>query len=268
MKRTCIAIPISGGLQQTISLFGRECQDQPVDKINRQPTKSAHCIRHLFFTMKFEKLLEQYDYQFPAELIAQTPASPRDSARLLVYDRNTKSMQHDIYKNILDYLPANAVLVLNQTKVIPARLTVTKPTGGTARILYISHDKNTIKVISDRKIEIDSTIAITKQVQFHVLDQQGQFYILKPLFKISNVYTLLEKYGQTPLPPYIKNPSLKGKKLHSEYNTVFAKQIGSVAAPTASLHFTKALLKKIERAGIEIQYITLHVNLGTFASLT
>lgn len=224
----------------------------------------------------FEKILKQYDYTFPPELIAQSPLSPRDSARLLVYERHPQPGQpqitHDSYKNITKYLPKNGVLVLNQTKVIPARLIVTKPTGGKARILYITTSGNSLRFLSDRKLEINSKLKISAagatKYSFIVSGRENQFYILKPSFKTSQIYSVLNKYGQTPLPPYIKHLKLKGKKLLGEYNTVFAKTLGSVAAPTASLHFTKALLAKIKRSGIKIVYVTLHVNLGTFAPLT
>ncbi len=250
----------------------------------------------------FEKLLDSYNYSFPPELIAQSPTSPRDSAKLLIYTRAPKPIQnlrikkeakdkpaeiaHDIYKNILKYLPKDGVLVLNQTKVIPARLTVKKPTGGLARLLYIETSGQHLKFLSDRKLELNTKLTIEngkenraissnksktpkpKKLSFTVIAKHSQFYILKPAFDISNLYTILNKYGQTPLPPYIKNSKLSGKKLLTEYNTVFAKTLGSVAAPTASLHFTKALLAKIKRSGIKIVYITLHVNLGTFAPLT
>ncbi len=215
----------------------------------------------------FEKTIKSYDYKFPGELIAQEPASPRDSAKLLIYDRVTKTVQHDIYKNLAEYLPKNSVLVLNQTKVLQARIEVTKETGGKARLLYIEQEGNLVKFLSDRKLEINSEVKVNSQIKFEVLKKEDSFYFLKPLFKTS-VIKVLEKYGQTPLPPYIKNPTLKGKKLLTEYNTVFANKTGSVAAPTASLHFTKSLLNKIRKSGIEIKYVTLHVNLGTFAKLS
>lgn len=216
----------------------------------------------------FQKLLNSFNYHFSEKLIAQMPAKPRDAARLLVYERNSNSIKHDTFKNLANYLPKNAVLVLNKTKVVPARLEVSKPTGGKARILYIDHTAQTVRVISDRKLEVGSAVTLNSTISFLVESQDNQFYILKPSFKILELYKVLDKYGQTPLPPYIKRSPLKGKKLLSEYNTVFAKRSGSVAAPTASLHFTKSLLNKIKSSGVKIHYVTLHVNLGTFASLT
>lgn len=217
---------------------------------------------------KFEQTLKNFDYSFPSELIAQNPAHPRDSAKLLVYDRAEKTITHDTYKNLWQYLPEGAVLVLNQTKVLPARLEVTKPTGGKARLLYIKHDAKHFYVLSDRKLEIGSALLLSKQQNFEVINKLDQFYVLKPSFPISKINSVLQKFGVTPLPPYIKHSKLSGAKLLKEYNTVFAKKLGSVAAPTASLHFTQNLLKKIQAKGIKVQYVTLHVNLGTFAPLT
>ncbi len=215
----------------------------------------------------FQKTLTEFDYQFPSELIAQAPTHPRDQARLLIYNRSTKTVEHDQFKNLWKYLPSNSVLVLNQTKVLPARLEVIKPTGGKARLLYIKHDAKTIWVLSDRKLELGAQLKFHKH-KFLVQKQNGQFYILKPSFSTKNIHSILQQHGITPLPPYIKHPKLKGAKLLNEYNTVFAKTLGSVAAPTASLHFTPALLKKIQTQGVTIKYVTLHVNLGTFATLT
>lgn len=235
--------------------------------------------------MNLESILNQYNYEYPKELIAQKPAHPRDSAKLLVFNRKTKQTSLDIFKNLGNYLPKDAVIVLNQTKVIPARFTVTKPTGGKATLLYISHDSHclpltkgekkrgfnnsgVITVLSDRKLEIGSKLLMNKQTSFSVVDQHESHYLLKPSFPISKLYSVLEKYGRTPIPPYIKHSPLSESKLRSEYQTVFAKTKGSVAAPTASLHLTKPLLNRLKTQGVQIEYVTLHVNLGTFATLT
>ncbi len=213
-------------------------------------------------------ILQPFDYKFPAEQIAQAPAHPRDAAKLLVYDRKTKRVQHAVFKDILNFLPKNGVLVLNQTKVVPARLEVTKPTGGKARLLYLSHDSKYITALSDRPLTTGVRIKVSKTVYFDVTKKENQFYKLKPSFKTIRTFKIFDKYGQPPLPPYIKHSPLKGKELKDEYQTVFAKEQGSIAAPTASLHFTRSLLNKIKARGITIRYLTLHVNLGTFAPLT
>ena len=215
-----------------------------------------------------EKILKEYDYAFPETLIAQKPASPRDSAKLLVYDRNADSITETTFAHIGEYLPKGAVLVFNQTKVLPARLTVTKPTGGTARILYIAQEGDVIRAMSDRKLEVGTNVRITSGLFFNVAKQEGKYYLLKPSFPLQQLNTILDRHGITPIPPYIKESPLNERELRKKYQTVFAKYAGSVAAPTASLHFTDRLLKKLQKQGVDIRFITLHVNIGTFAPLT
>lgn len=218
--------------------------------------------------MKLEKLLSKYDFKFPEDLIAQEPASPRDSARLMVYDKSKDKVILDRFANLAGYLPKNAVLVFNKTKVLPARLVVNKPTGGRVKIIYLETENQLIKVMADRRLEIGSKLRLTDKIFFTVSRQEGKFYFLKPSFAVSKLFPVLEKYGITPIPPYIKHSPLNEKDLREKYQTVFAEERGSVAAPTASLHFTKRLLRKIRKAGIDARLITLHVNLGTFAPLT
>ncbi|MEK7138095.1 MAG: tRNA preQ1(34) S-adenosylmethionine ribosyltransferase-isomerase QueA [Patescibacteria group bacterium] len=215
-----------------------------------------------------EKYLQKFDYKFPENLIAQKPASPRDSARLLVYNRKTKKIHYDRFTNIVKYLPQNSVLVFNQTKVIPARLNVKKETGGLARILFVKNADPNLIFLSDRPLKINSKVSINKNIHFKVAKIIAGQYHLKPSFKPSKIHQILKKYGQTPIPPYIKNSPLKEKDLKQKYQTVFAKNLGSVAAPTASLHFTKKLIGKIKKSGVGVAFITLHVNLGTFATVT
>lgn len=217
--------------------------------------------------MNFEQILEQYNYDFPISAIAQAPASPRDSAKLLVYNRESHEIVHKTFLDLVGYLPENAVIVFNQTKVIPARLILKKPTGGKVIILYLEALKNTIKVLSDRKLTVGETLKLNSKTTFKITKQDGQYYFLKPSFNIKKIHSILEKYGDVPIPPYIKHSPLTQSELKDKYQTVFAKQKGSVAAPTASLHFSKRLLAKIKKRGISMAYVTLHVNQGTFATL-
>ncbi len=218
-----------------------------------------------------EKLLEQYNYDLPEGLIAQSPTQPRDNARLLVYNRKNKKISYNTFKNIGNYIPKDAVLVFNQTKVWPARLIVQKSTGGKAELLYIGHDNNYLKVLSNRPLLVGSTITLLsgrKAVsELKVVKKMGQFYFLKPSFPISDLPKILKTYGKTPLPPYIKNSPLTEAQKRKEYQSIFAKYGLSVAAPTASLHFTKALIGKLKKQGITVKFIRLDVGLGTFAPL-
>lgn len=213
-------------------------------------------------------MLEYYDYPFPKELIAQKPASPRDSARLLVYERNKERIVYDVFQNLPKYLPRNAVLVFNETKVLPARLELRKATGGKVTIIYIQTAGTLLKVMADRRLEIGSCLSLKNTKVFRVEKQENKFWFLKPLFPLSTLNHFLEKNGSAPLPPYIRHSPLSKSQLKKEYQAVFAKKLGSIAAPTASLHFTKSLLQKIRRAGIAVEFVTLHVNLGTFAPVT
>jgi S-adenosylmethionine:tRNA ribosyltransferase-isomerase len=212
--------------------------------------------------------LTSYSFDFPKKLIATKPASPRDSAKLLVYDRTSKKTLFDTFLNLANYLPKGSVIVFNQTKVIPARLLVQKPTGGIVELLYLSRMGKTIHALLNKKVDVGTQLSLTKNLIFIVTKKLDKGYELKPSFPLSKLDNVLNKYGKTPLPPYIKDSPLSEKKLREEYQTVFSRTKGSVAAPTASLHFSKRLLQKLKQAGIQIEFVTLHVGLGTFAPVT
>ena len=219
-------------------------------------------------------ILKRYDYPFPPQLIAQAPAQPRDSARLLVYSRparrasNGGKTQFDTFKNLAQHLPPRSVLVFNQTKVIPARLWLKKPTGGKVSVLYLGQNRGRVEVLADQALAPGAVLSLSKRLHFSVLDKKQNHYLLKPSFPAKQILEVFNRYGTTPIPPYIKHSPLSEAQLKQQYQTVFAKSPGSVAAPTASLHFTKNLLAKLRRAGHTICFVTLHVNLGTFAPLT
>lgn len=212
--------------------------------------------------------LAPYDYAFPAELIAQSPADPRDSARLLVYDRKNNATSFSTFADITDFLPKNAVLVFNRTKVFPARMKLKKHTGGGVEALYINEHDRLLRVMASGSFQAGDTLTWEDGHSFTVEARDGKYADLKPSFPLSDLHALLEKFGETPLPPYIKQSPLTEERRRTEYQTVFAEQTGSVAAPTAGLHFTPELLEKIKAHGCDIAYVTLHVNLGTFAPVT
>ncbi|MDE2311784.1 MAG: tRNA preQ1(34) S-adenosylmethionine ribosyltransferase-isomerase QueA [Patescibacteria group bacterium] len=217
--------------------------------------------------MALAELLKKYDYRLPPELIAQAPAKPRDLARLLVYHRLADKPAFDTFKNLGKYLPKNAVLVFNQTKVWPARLVVHKITGGKVELLYISHDKKFVKFLSNRLLRPGDNLKINAKYSFTISKKEGQFYFLRPSFPMSRLMGVLKAYGITPLPPYIKHSPLTETQKRGAYQTIFAKTGLSVAAPTASLHFTRRLLKTLRQKGINEKFVRLDVGLGTFAPL-
>lgn len=237
-----------------------------------------------------DEILAPFDYQLPPHLIAQSPANPRDSAKLLIYKHNahddrgaawTKgtgtacraptandTIAFDTFRNIIDYLPPNCVLVFNKTKVFPARFHLTKETGGAIGCLYLEQHGDHIRVMADGKFKAGDRLNWMENHFFNVQERDGKYALLTPSFPMNDLPSLLEQYGETPLPPYIKESPLSEEQRRKEYQTVYAAQTGSVAAPTAGLHFTEELIKKIEQSGRHVRYVTLHVNLGTFAPLT
>lgn len=217
---------------------------------------------------ELKKLLDLYDYDLSEDLIAQEPASPRDAAKLLAYSKKENNISYNTFKNLAKYLPEKAVLVFNETKVLPARLILQKETGGRVKILYISKEGTSLRVMADRKLTLDAQLQLTPKIYFTVCGKDDKYYLLKPSFDISKIFDILEKYGKIPIPPYIKHSPLSEKDLKKKYQTVFARSKGSVAAPTAALHFTDRLITRIKRSGCEVKFVTLHVNLGTFAPLT
>lgn len=221
-----------------------------------------------YLAMNLEETLSLYGFPLPKEDIAEVPASPRDSAKLLVYDRESGEVVTDTFLHLEKYLPEKSLLIFNDTKVIPARLSVFLPTGGKVEILCLSYDKKTktLTALSPRNLEVGQTLAATKHAGVTVIKKEDSIYTLS--FSGHSFENLLSHHGSTPIPPYLKHTTLTEHELREKYQTIFAKRAGSVAAPTASLHFTRRLMKKLRAAGHDIGYITLHVGLGTFAPLS
>lgn len=216
----------------------------------------------------FSRELDRYDYALLAERIAQAPASPRDSSRLLVHNRITGRTDIAVFRDIGGYLPAGSVLVLNQTRVIPARLHVRRATGGAAAVLSLGVQGDTMLALANKKLKEGEVLALDAGRSFVVEGRDGKAWVLRPSFPIAELPTIFEQQGAMPLPPYIKESPLTEPELRQAYQSVFAREAGSIAAPTASLHFTEELLEHLQASGISIAYVTLHVHLGTFAPLT
>ncbi len=206
---------------------------------------------------------KSYYYDLPEELIAQTPLEPRDSSRLLVYDRKTGQIEHKIFHDIIDYLNAGDVLVVNNTRVLPARIYGYKDTGAKIEILLQKrHDLTNWEAIArpTKRLKVGTVLTFSEHLKCTV-KEIGNYGCVKIEFAFDGVFEhRLSEVGSMPLPPYIKE-KLKDKE---RYQTVYSKIEGSSAAPTAGLHFTPQLLQKIRDKGVEIVEVLLHVGLGTF----
>ncbi|MBN2557010.1 MAG: tRNA preQ1(34) S-adenosylmethionine ribosyltransferase-isomerase QueA [Anaerolineales bacterium] len=202
-----------------------------------------------------------FDYTLPPECIAQHPAEPRDSSRLLVLDRSTSRVTHRHFRDILSEIAPPDVLVLNETRVIPARLKGKKiPGGGKVEVLLLKRtsDQAWEALVGGRGLKPGRRIHITESVEAEIVEDLGRS---KRIVRFSSpISTQLDAIGDMPLPPYIHAPL----QSRDQYQTTFARNPGSAAAPTAGLHFTPELLRQIEDSGIRILKVTLHVGLDTF----
>lgn len=215
--------------------------------------------------------LDDYDYDLPQEYIAKNPAQPRESARLFVYNTATNQIIFDTFANIRQYLPKDTLLVFNNTRVIPARLWLKKETGGKIEVLLMMNEYRKgdlfVKGVVDRKIVKGARLYFQSGAYLEVDHQEEQFFFFKPSMPIVGLWALLDMEGVTPIPPYIKGSALNEKTLREEYQSVLAKIPASVAAPTASLHFSDKLLTELESDGVCRAEVTLHVGAGTFAPI-
>ena len=209
--------------------------------------------------------VEDFDYNLPEELIAQTPLKKRDSSRLLVLDKKTGNIEHKKFTDIIDYLEKGDTLVLNDTKVLPARLIgIKEETNAVIEVLLLKNIENDdweCLVKPARRIKVGTIVSFGEgKLKAECIKEEAEGIRHFRLLYDGILMEILDELGTMPLPPYI-HEKLEDQ---SRYQTVYAKEIGSAAAPTAGLHFTKELLKKIEDKGINIAFITLHVGLGTF----
>ena len=207
---------------------------------------------------------EDFDFDLPENLIAQTPLKKRDSSRLLVLDRKTGEINHKHFTDIIDYLNEGDTLVLNDTKVIPARLIgIKEETSAVIEILMLKEVKSNIwecLVKPAKRVKMGTVINFGDELSCKCIFKGEEGICHFELIYNGILYEILDRLGEMPLPPYI-HEKLKDK---DRYQTVYAKNIGSAAAPTAGLHFTSELLLKIKEKKVNIAYITLHVGLGTF----
>ncbi len=232
-------------------------------------------------------LIESYDYELPEELIAQTPVEQRDHSRLMVLDRETGDIEHRQFCDLLEYLRPHDCLVLNQTRVVPARLRgVRDRTGGKWEGLFLSlHADGSWEMMSKSrgKLQPGETVTVHAEsprsespqqsvddeagVQLELIEKkEGGCWKARPVVELSDeksVWELLDRIGSVPLPPYIRHGQAKPEDAR-RYQSVYARIPGAAAAPTAGLHFSEQLLQKCQQARVSIAYLTLHVGLGTF----
>lgn len=202
-------------------------------------------------------------YDLPEERIAQTPAEPRDSSRLLVYHRDTKTIEHKIFRDVIDYLKAGDVLVVNRTRVLPARLYAHTLHGGAVEVLLLkrlSLDTWEVLVRPGKKCRPGVRLVINEELSLEVLSVTDSGERIVKFAYEGTFEDVLSRVGTVPLPPYIHEKLADPER----YQTVYARENGSAAAPTAGLHFTPELLGRIREKGVEIAEVLLHVGLGTF----
>ena len=208
--------------------------------------------------------LSDFDYELPEELIAQTPIKSRDQSRLMVLDKLTGDIKHEHFHDIIEELHEGDVLVLNDTKVIPARLIGTKvSTGAVIELLLLKELGEDIWECLSRpakRLKVGTIVSFHDKLKAEVIEKLDEGIVRVKLIYSGILMEILDELGEMPLPPYI-HEKLKEK---DRYQTVYAKNVGSAAAPTAGLHFTNELLDELKTKGIEILFITLHVGLGTF----
>lgn len=208
--------------------------------------------------------LSDFDYNLPEELIAQTPILNRDESKLLVLNKENGDIKHNRFKDIINELNPGDVLVLNDTKVIPARLIgAKKDTGAVIELLLLKELGSDIWECLSRpakRLKVGTIVTFGDRLKAEVVEKLDEGLVRVKLLYSGILMEILDELGEMPLPPYI-HEKLEEK---NRYQTVYAKNIGSAAAPTAGLHFTEELLSKIKEKGIEILFVTLHVGLGTF----
>jgi S-adenosylmethionine:tRNA ribosyltransferase-isomerase len=206
----------------------------------------------------------QFDYLLPTRLIAQTPVEPRDHSRLLVVDRKAKNVEHSFFYHIGNYLHEGDLLVVNRTRVIPARIFATKTSGGNVEILLLRKENELTweALIGGKKVKKEMELAVSNNLRVKIIEELDSSK-RRIQFNLP-VEDYLTDYGQMPLPPYIHEKLLDPER----YQTVYGDRAGSAAAPTAGLHFTNELMNHLKCKGIQFAEVTLHVGLDTFLPVT
>jgi S-adenosylmethionine:tRNA ribosyltransferase-isomerase len=225
--------------------------------------------RKNYFEEPKQMKLSDFKYDLPEHLIAQYPAEKRDQSKLMVLDRKTETIETRIFSDIIDYLNPGDCLVLNDTKVFPARLMATKDkTDAQVEIFLLRELENNlweVLVKPARKVRVGNRLTIAKDFICDVIDNTVSGGRVVRFYYQDDFFEMVENLGKSPLPPYIKRESEELDK--ERYQTVYARIRGAVAAPTAGLHFTKKMLDKIQKKGVELVFVLLHLGLGSFRTV-
>lgn len=210
-----------------------------------------------------------YTYTLPESRIAQTPASPRDSAKLFVYHTATGKIELDTFLHLDRYLPKESLLIMNETKVLPCRVFALTSKNEAVELLVMTNEwkpsDRILKATANKKLHPGEKVKLPEGHTLTVLESTEKIFQFSADFPLSKLPHVLARIGEMPLPRYIEHCPLTEEEKRRKYQTFFAKKPGSVAAPTASLHFTPRLLKKLATQGVHPEFLTLHVGLGTFA---
>lgn len=216
--------------------------------------------------------LSDFDYNLPKNLVAQKPISPRDQSRLMVVDRQEQKIGHYHFYDMAKFLKKGDVLVLNNSKVLPARIFGKKETGAKVEILLVRPKGDNLKIYSWKNewwvigkpgLNLREIVNFSNGLRARVIKVDGYYRLLKFNCQGEKLKKIIYKIGEAPIPPYINN-KVSADKLKKQYQTIYAKQLGSIAAPTAGFHFTPKLIKELKSKGIAFKFITLHVGPGTF----
>jgi S-adenosylmethionine:tRNA ribosyltransferase-isomerase len=244
------------------AVYSRQIHQTPNTKYKTQKN------RHMFS-------IEDYHYHLPEHLIAQQPMQERDHSRLLVMDRNTGSLSHQVFHELETFLEPSDVLVVNNTRVIPGRLVGEKKSGGRIEALILNYasglrssaDGNQFDCMlkSSKRTRIGTRLYFSEGVTAQVMERADNIYRLS--FSCEGDFpSVLNRIGQTPLPPYIKRDGAQSTRDdRATYQTIYASQKGAIAAPTAGFHFTEALMRRLKDKGVTLAPITLHIGYGTFS---
>ena len=218
-----------------------------------------------------------FEFELPPELIAQTPAATRDASRLLVLHRDSGQVEHRAFRDVLEFFRAGDVLVFNNSRVIPARLRGANSVSGGQFEMFLLEENATndwwAMMRPAKRARLGKEIILSDangptEIRAKVIDRNDEGHRRLHFTGTENIYAALDRLGEMPLPPYITRPKAnRAPEDRERYQTVFAQPPGSVAAPTAGLHFTEALIEEIRARGVQICFVTLHVGLGTFSGV-